>query len=108
MGLYANLRYITRHPLNRKHPARAVGRFVRWQIGSRLIGGKAAVPFVGPTRLLISRGMHGATGNYYCGLHEFEDMALVLHALRPGDLFFDVGANVGSYTVLAGGAAGAR
>ena len=47
-------------------------------------------------------GMTGATGNVYCGLHEFEDMALVLHALRPRDLFVDVGANVGSYTVLGG------
>jgi FkbM family methyltransferase len=52
--------------------------------------------------------MTGATGNVYCGLHEFEDMAFVLHALRPGDLFVDVGANVGAYTVLASGAVGAR
>ena len=35
-------------------------------------------------------------------------MAFVLHLLRPGDLFADVGANVGSYTVLAAGVRGAR
>jgi FkbM family methyltransferase len=52
--------------------------------------------------------MAGATGNIYCGLHEFEDMALVLHALRPGDLFVDIGANIGSYTILAAGACGAN
>lgn len=34
-------------------------------------------------------------------------MAVVLHALRPCDLFVDVGANVGSYTVLAAGVCGA-
>jgi FkbM family methyltransferase len=51
--------------------------------------------------------MTGATGNVYCGLHEFEDMAFLLHALRPDDLFVDVGANVGAYTVLASGAVGA-
>jgi FkbM family methyltransferase len=51
--------------------------------------------------------MTGATGNIYCGLQEFEDMGLVLHALRPGDLFVDVGTNVGSYTVLAAGVCGA-
>jgi FkbM family methyltransferase len=28
-------------------------------------------------------------------------MAFALHLLRPGDLFVDVGANVGSYTILA-------
>jgi len=30
-------------------------------------------------------------------------MMLCLHCLRHGDLFFDIGANVGSYTVLASG-----
>jgi FkbM family methyltransferase len=66
------------------------------------------MPFVDGTRLLVLRGMTGATGNVYCGLHEFEDMAFVLHALRPGDLFVDVGANVGSYTILAAGVSGAN
>jgi FkbM family methyltransferase len=51
--------------------------------------------------------MTGATGNWYCGLHEVRDMGFVLHLLRPGDHFLDVGANVGSYTVLAAGAVGA-
>lgn len=56
---------------------------------------------------MVSRGMSGATGNIYCGLHECPDMAFVLHLLRPGDLFVDVGANVGSYTVLASRVCGA-
>ena len=47
--------------------------------------------------------MTGATGNIYVGLHEFTDMMLPLHFLREGDLFLDIGANVGSYTVLASG-----
>lgn len=58
--------------------------------------------------LLASLGMTGATGNYYCGLHELSDMGFVLHALTPDDLFLDVGANIGSYTVLAAGAVGAK
>lgn len=73
-----------------------------------MLPGAVAVPFVDDTRLLVLPGMTGATGNIYCGLHEFEDMGLVLHALRPGDLFVDVGANIGSYTVLAAGACGAH
>lgn len=46
--------------------------------------------------------MSGATGNIYFGLHEFGDMAFMLHFLRPGDFLLDIGANVGTYTVLAG------
>ena len=30
-------------------------------------------------------------------------MGFTLHFLRPNDLFFDIGANIGSYTVLASG-----
>src|SRR5262245_26754049 len=52
--------------------------------------------------------MTGATGNIYCGLHEFADMAFLLHLLRTDDLFVDVGANIGSYTVLAAAVCGAR
>jgi FkbM family methyltransferase len=86
----------------------AVMRVLRWQVGSRLIRGSAVMPFTKRTRLLVKRGMTGATGNIYCGLHDFEDMAFMLHLLRPADTFVDVGANVGTYTVLASGEAGAR
>ena len=79
----------------------AVRRWVNWQIGSRLVPGPVAVNFVNQTMLLVEPGMTGATGNVYAGLHEFNDMSFALHLLRPGDLFVDVGANVGSYTVLA-------
>lgn len=81
---------------------------MRWQISARLSPGPIAFPFVEDSSLLASAGMTGATGNYYCGLHELSDMGFVLHALRPEDLFLDVGANIGSYTVLAAGAVGSR
>jgi FkbM family methyltransferase len=106
-ALSNTLDFILRHPLNRGTPLAALGRYLRWQVGSRLVPGAVAVPYVAGTRLLVARGMTGATGNVYCGLHEFEDMGLVLHALRPNDLFVDIGANVGAYTVLAAGARGA-
>jgi len=56
----------------------------------------------------MERGMTGATGNYYCGLHEVEDMAFLLHTLHEEDLFLDIGANVGSYTILASCVVGAH
>ncbi len=66
------------------------------------------MPWIAGTRLLVRRGMTGATGNIYAGLHEFAEMAFVLHLLRAGDRFADLGANVGSYTVLAAGVRRAR
>jgi FkbM family methyltransferase len=104
MGLMNTYRFLASHPLTRDRTIDALTRWLRWQIGSRILSWPVAVPFVNDTRLLARPGMTGATGNIYCGLHEFEDMGFVLHFLRPGDLFVDIGANIGSYTILASAA----
>jgi FkbM family methyltransferase len=72
------------------------------------VPGAVVVDFVNEAKLVVKPGMPGATSNIYTGLHEFEDMSFVLHLLRQDDLFVDVGANIGSYTVLAGAVIGAR
>jgi FkbM family methyltransferase len=75
---------------------------------SRIFPSRAmVVPWVDDVRLKVHRGETGVTGNLYCGLHEFEDMGFALHFLRPEDLFADIGANAGTYTLLGCGAAGA-
>ena len=96
------------HELARSHQALALMRFATLQVRTRLRGRPILVPFVDATRIFVGAGHTGANGNYYWGLHEFSDMAFVLHYLKPDDLFVDVGANVGSYTLLASGAVGSR
>ena len=103
MSAIANTaRFIANHPLTRDAPLSAWARFVSWQVRSRMHQ-EVIVPWIGRQRLAVRRGMTGATGNVYAGLHEFADMMLLLHLLRENDLFLDIGANVGSYTVLASG-----
>lgn len=104
---FKTVQFLLKHPLSSRNKRLSFQRLVTWQLGSRILGLPVVAEFVGESRLLVSQGMTGATGNFYAGLHEFEDMAFVLHALRKDDLFVDVGANIGSYTVLAGGAVGA-
>ena len=101
LQLPSTVKSLLAHPLNRGRPIQALARFVRWQVGSRLVPGPVAVQLTGEVRILAAPGMPGATGAAYLGLHEYADMAFLLHFLRPGDLFLDVGANVGSYTLLA-------
>jgi FkbM family methyltransferase len=108
MELLKLFKFVWQHPLNAGGRLAALLRVVKWQIASRLFAGPLALPFVESTMLFASRGTTGATGNWYCGLHEFRDMAFVLHLLRPGEHFADVGANIGSYSILAAGGAGAR
>ena len=101
------LTYWLNHPLASKKLGRTVVLFVWWQTISRLRS-IVSVKFATKSRLVVRRGMTGATGNIYCGLHEFQDMGWLLHTLRPEDLFLDIGANVGSYTVLAASEVGAE
>ena len=83
-------------------------RYMRWQIGSRLLPGAVHVPFVNDTVLVVSPGMAGATQNIYTGLSDFADCSFLMHVLRRGDLFVDIGSNVGVYSVLAAGVAQAE
>jgi FkbM family methyltransferase len=106
--LLATLKFITGHPLNRGRRRHALGTFLAWQARSRLASGPVVFDWVNGSRVLVRSGETGLTGNIYCGLHEFEDMAYLLHVLRDEDLFVDVGANVGAYTVLACAARRAR
>jgi FkbM family methyltransferase len=106
--LYITLRAQGRHPLNRKAAWRAALDFSVAQVAARLVPGEVCVPFPNGTKLLVPPRMKGAAHFIYPGLCEFEDMGFVLHFLRPDDLFVDIGANIGAYTVLAGGAVGSH
>jgi len=96
-------RFINEHPLANKHLVRAYIRFFSWQFKSRIRKDFQLVNFLDDTYFLAKKGLTGITGNIYTGLHEFNEMGFLLHFLRTEDTFFDVGANVGSYTLLASG-----
>src|ERR1700754_1028812 len=101
--------FIFHHPLGQRHPLKSILRFIIWQVQTRLSPSKLiAKEFVKPVKFYARKGLTGITGNIYTGLHEFNDMAFLLHFLRTGDGFFDIGANVGSYTLLASGVCGAK
>jgi FkbM family methyltransferase len=100
--------FINKHPLALQRRSLAIANWLKWQVSSRILKLPVIYPWIGQSNLVVERGMTGATGNIYAGLHEFVDMAFCLHLLHSGDLFVDVGANIGSYTVLASKVAGAN
>jgi FkbM family methyltransferase len=93
-------RFVLTHPGLKGARTAAVRRAVRWQTTSRR-GKVRARLRVGPTRLLCYPGSTGASGMLYAGLPEWDEMVFALRYLRPGDLFVDVGANVGAYSLIA-------
>jgi FkbM family methyltransferase len=101
------IRFISRHPLTRGNVPAALGRFARYQLLTRTRR-EVTLPWIEGTKLVVRTHTPGASGNIYAGLHEYPDMGFLIHFLRPNDLFVDVGANVGSWTVLASGLCRAR
>lgn len=99
---------IRAYPLNRNalDRGRAWGRFLAWQALGRLRPDALTTPFVNGTRLKVKRRLGGRL-HYVLGLAEFDDMAFVAHLLRRDEVFADVGANIGAYSLMAA-AAGAR
>lgn len=101
------IRNITLHPLTEKRKVAALARFLGWQLQRRVSNKPRVVKLVNDSALLVRSGQTSASGTLYTGLLEFEDMSFLLHCLNRNDLFVDVGANVGVYTVLAGKVCGA-
>ncbi|MDB5136542.1 MAG: FkbM family methyltransferase [Mucilaginibacter sp.] len=98
------MRFILTHPLGSRHPVKSIFHFLLWQAQSSFLPSKFFVKqFISPVRFYARKRLTGVTGNIYTGLHEFNDMAFLLHFLNAEDVFFDVGANVGSYSLLASG-----
>lgn len=96
------------HASSRRGAARSVVRLWKWQLGRRVRGGGLElelrpqnVRFRIPTWSQIG-GMIVANGS-----HEPSETSFVTRILRSGDVLYDVGANIGLYTVLAAHA-GAR
>ncbi|MGJ8592092.1 MAG: FkbM family methyltransferase [Aquaticitalea sp.] len=108
MALKHTIDFILNHPLNKNQRGWAVWRFLKWQLKSRLFSGASVARFGEKSKIIVKRGLSGATGNLYSGLHEFEEMSFLLHFLRNTDFFVDLGANVGSYTILASNERGAN
>lgn len=108
MSLSNTIRFIASHPLNKRKKIGSIIRFASWQLKSRVKKGPFVFDWLNGSKFLVKSGDTGLTGNIYTGLHEFSDMGFLLHFLRSDDFFVDVGANAGSYTVLACAVVGAE
>lgn len=95
---------IDEHPLIVGHIIKKGGvwrRFLTWQLIKPLSKSGRVVSWINDSKLKIYPGRASGTGCYYYGLMEYESMAFLYRYLNENDVFFDIGANVGVYTVLA-------
>jgi FkbM family methyltransferase len=94
-------RLIWAHPNNRNRRARALLRFFVWQAWERIVRRPWTVRLVGRTKVKCYPHSAAGSGVIYCGMIEWRDMRFARDYLRSGDVFVDVGANIGVYSLVA-------
>jgi len=103
---FSSLKFIWRHPLIKGERVKAFVRYFTFHITTRINNENKIIPFIEGTKINICRDMNGTSTNYFTYLSDFEEMLFLLHFLRSGDVFYDIGSNVGTYTILAAGVVG--
>jgi FkbM family methyltransferase len=92
------LRQVFANPGNKGERLRRTAEALIFPAWTRLTGGYWTTTYAGG-RIVVRRGQ-GASHTVYARLPDYREMSFWLATLRPGDLFVDVGANIGIYTLL--------
>ena len=90
------------HPVTNRNPNSGLLRYLYYNVKSRIVD-ERIISWMGNLKLYIRNGDAGVVGNLYYGFYEFEESLFLLHFLRQDDLFLDVGANLGHYSILISG-----
>jgi FkbM family methyltransferase len=104
---YKFLKRLIQHPLNRNRKIKSILEFIFLQLRMRLKK-PIVISYVNDSRLLVFKNHEASISSAYYGLSELAEMSFVLHFLREGDLMIDIGANIGTYTILASSTIGSN
>ena len=92
---------IWRHPENKGRRARTLGVYFAWQVWERTVKRPWTIPLVPGRVIRCYPHCQVSSGTLYYRLPERSSMRFLLGYLQPGDTMIDVGANVGTYSLLA-------
>lgn len=91
-----------KHPVTKGKELSGLFRYINFNIRNRIFS-SITYNWIGNLKFIARKGDAGIVGNIYFGLYEFEESIFLLHFLNRNDLFLDIGANVGHYSLLASG-----
>jgi len=104
LGIGRILRNIYRSESGRLQPVRLTARVLRCQLWRTFL--RVPMRFrtvTGPKLTLVPGASDSISEFWYHQVPDFEELAFALHILNPGDLFVDVGANQGGWTIMVAG-----
>lgn len=89
------------HPSHRGERLAAVGRALRYQVMTESLGRRITLPIGERSKIYAYPGERQPVFALVRNPPNWPDMLVWRRYLRPGDLFIDVGANIGAYTIYA-------
>lgn len=96
-------RMIKKHPLTKASPLIGLFRYFHFNISQTIIKKPRVYKWIQGLKFYVEKGDAGLVGNVYYKLMDYEDSVFLINNLKSNDVFVDVGANLGHYTMLASG-----
>lgn len=95
------VRFIWTHPGNRGRRLRKLVEALIFQVKGRLFRRPVIAKIGDRSGIWVHRGVYSASRGLYANPPDWPEMLVWQSVLGPGDLFVDVGANIGIYTIIA-------
>ena len=95
-------RFVWTHPANERGRARALLRATEFQVRGRVLRQRTLAQLGQRSRVWADLHRTAASKVVYANPPDHPEMLTWQQVLRAGDLFIDVGANIGSYAIWAG------
>jgi FkbM family methyltransferase len=108
LGRYAVLSQVWNHPLNRGSRSKALRDYFLWNAVRYSMDARHVLKLPGGLEIILGKKENYGSAVYAHGLSDHGELLFLAHLMRPGDLFADIGANVGMYSVWVTGTTGAN
>jgi FkbM family methyltransferase len=89
------------HPSNQSRRVRALASAIEWQVEKRVLRHPRDVAYYGFRLRCYPDSQSASNVIYFTPRYNPDEMDFIAAYLRPGDGFLDVGANIGTYALLA-------
>lgn len=108
MNILNTLKVLKYHPLTGSQRAHTFFRYFKYRLLHKFLKNPfvfSPVPFKNKVKFVI-KDLEQYQIIYTDGLPEFYELSFLVHFIRPGDMFIDIGANRGLFSIIASGYCG--
>lgn len=91
------------HPMTKDEVGSALYRYLSFNLIQRIYPKERIYNFIGGMKFYAQKGEAGIVANIYYKLFDYEESMFLIDNLKENDLFVDIGANVGHFSLLAAG-----